>query len=102
LAVPGSGKTTALQAKLYCLSKERSNSSTKGILVLSHTNAAVEEFRKKLSTVCPSLFEYPNFIGTIQNFIDSFLAIPFYNQTYAQSITRIDSAIYKEELDVKQ
>lgn len=97
LAVPGSGKTTALQAKLYCLSKERSNSSTKGILVLSHTNAAVEEFRKKLSTVCPSLFEYPNFIGTIQNFIDSFLAIPFYNQTYAQSITRIDSAIYKEE-----
>ena len=97
LAVPGSGKTTALQAKLYCLSKNRPTSTINGILVLSHTNAAVEEFRNKLSTVCPSLFEYPNFVGTIQDFIDSFLAIPFYNQTYAQNITRIDSAIYKEE-----
>ena len=37
LAVPGSGKTTALQAKLYCLSKLRPNTSTSGILVLSHT-----------------------------------------------------------------
>lgn len=72
LAVPGSGKTTALQAKLYCLSKNRPTSTINGILVLSHTNAAVEEFRNKLSTVCPSLFEYPNFVGTIQDFIDSF------------------------------
>lgn len=97
LAVPGSGKTTALQAKLYCLSKIRPASSTKGILVLSHTNAAVEEFKKMLLPVCPSLFEYPNFIGTIQDFVDTFFAIPFYNQQYAQSITRIDSNIYREE-----
>lgn len=97
LAVPGSGKTTALQAKLYCLSKLRPNTSTSGILVLSHTNAAVEEIKRKLALSCPSLFEYPNFIGTIQDFVDTFLAIPYYNKSFGQSITRIDGSIYKEE-----
>lgn len=97
LAVPGSGKTTALQDKLYCLSKVRPDTSSSGILVLSHTNAAVEEVKRKLARVCPTLFEYPNFIGTIQDFVDTFLAIPFYNKTYGQSIARIDSSIYKEE-----
>lgn len=72
LAVPGSGKTTALQAKLYCLSKLRPYSAINGILVLSHTNAAVDEIKRKLSKACPSLFEYPNFVGTIQDFVDSF------------------------------
>lgn len=75
LAVPGSGKTTALQAKLYCLSKLRPRSATDGILVLSHTNAAVDEIKKKLSKACPNLFEYPNFVGTIQDFVDSYLGV---------------------------
>jgi len=97
LAVPGSGKTTALQAKLYCISKLLKNSSNKGILVLSHTNVAVEEIRKKLYVSCPNLFEYPNFIGTIQDFVDRFLTIPFYNQTYRHAVTRIDSTIYRNE-----
>ena len=97
LAVPGSGKTTALQAKLYCLSKLRPYSAINGILVLSHTNAAVDEIKKKLSKVCPNLFEHPNFVGTIQDFVDSYLAIPYYNSKHSNSISRIDTAIYKEE-----
>lgn len=97
LAVPGSGKTTALQAKLFCLCKLRTQKSTEGILVLSHTNAAVEEIKSKLSNACPGLFEYPNFVGTIQDFVDSFLTIPFYNKTYGHPITRIDSAVYRDE-----
>lgn len=97
LAVPGSGKTTALQAKLYCLSKVRPYSATGGILVLSHTNAAVDEIKKRLSEVCPSLFEHPNFVGTIQDFVDSYLAIPYYNISFSKPITRIDTAICREE-----
>ena len=97
LAVPGSGKTTALQAKLYCLSKLRPYSAINGILVLSHTNTAVDEIKKKLSKVCPNLFEYPNFVGTIQDFVDSYLAIPYYNARHSNPISRIDTAIYKEE-----
>ena len=97
LAVPGSGKTTALQAKLYCLSKLRPYSAINGILVLSHTNAAVDEIKKKLSKACPNLFEYPNFVGTIQDFVDSFLAIPYYNIRFSNPISRIDTAICREE-----
>ena len=97
LAVPGSGKTTALQAKLYCLSKLRPRSATDGILVLSHTNAAVDEIKKKLSKACPNLFEYSNFVGTIQDFVDSYLAIPYYNIRYSNPISRIDTAICREE-----
>lgn len=97
LAVPGSGKTTALQAKLYCLSKVRPYSATGGILVLSHTNAAVNEIKKRLSEVCPNLFEHPNFVGTIQDFVDSYLAIPYYNISFSKPITRIDTAICREE-----
>lgn len=71
LAVPGSGKTTALQAKLFVFL----NSSLflqRMVLVLSHTHAAVNEIKKKLSLSCPNLFQHPNFIGTVQDFVDTF------------------------------
>lgn len=74
LAVPGSGKTTALQAKLYCLSKHLPFDDGSGILVLSHTNAAIEGIEKNLRKHCPKLFEYPNFVGTVQSFVNKFLA----------------------------
>ena len=74
LAVPGSGKTTVLLAKLYCLSKHIPFKDGSGILVLSHTNAAVEEIERHLKRHCPNLFEYPNFVGTVQRFTDEFLA----------------------------
>ena len=46
LAVPGSGKTTALLAKLACI--VMANADNAGILVLSHTNTAVDEIKDKL------------------------------------------------------
>jgi len=74
LAVPGSGKTTALMAKLYCIVQNMPFEDGSGILVLAHTNQAVDEIEKKLKKHCPQLFEYPNFVGTIQSFINRFLA----------------------------
>ena len=74
LAVPGSGKTTVLLAKLYCISKHLPFEDGSGILVLSHTNAAVNEIEKNLKPHCPKLFEYPNFVGTVQSFVNKFLA----------------------------
>lgn len=96
LAVPGSGKTTALQAKLYCMIKWQKRMTHKGILVLSHTNAAVEEIKNNLMTSCPELFDYPNFVGTVQDFVDTFLAIPYYNKTFGHNISRIDASIHNE------
>ena len=61
-AVPGSGKTTALLAKLLILEKRLPLSSNRGILILSHTNTAVDEIKDKIGIHCSKLFSYPNFM----------------------------------------
>lgn len=97
-AVPGSGKTTALLAKLLILEKKLPFSDGSGVLVLSHTNAAIDEIKEKIQKHCPKLFSYPNFIGTIQSFVDKFLAIPFYNLKFKKKLIRIDNEIYNEKI----
>ena len=99
VAVPGSGKTTALQAKLYCLSKSLPFDNGAGILVLSHTNAAVEEVKSKLAFVAPQLFSYPSAVITVQEFVDRFLALPFYTNIYRVPIIAIDGARYIEAIE---
>lgn len=93
LAVPGSGKTTALMAKLYCLSKQMPFSDGSGILVLAHTNNAVDEIEKKLKKHCPHLFEYPNFVGTIQSFVNKYLASQACFEKYGSYISKNDDEI---------
>ncbi len=95
-AVPGSGKTTALLAKLVILERKLPFADGSGILVLSHTNAAIDEIKNKIQKHCPKLFSYPNFIGTIQSFVDEFLAIPFYISKFKKKPNRIDHEIYNE------
>jgi DNA helicase-2/ATP-dependent DNA helicase PcrA len=95
-AVPGSGKTTALLAKLIILERKLPFADGSGILVLSHTNAAIDEIKEKIQKHCPRLFSYPNFIGTIQSFVDEFLAIPFYVHKCNKKPNRIDHEIYNE------
>lgn len=95
-AVPGSGKTTALMAKLVILEHKLPFADGSGILVLSHTNAAIDEIKEKIQKHCPKLFSYPNFIGTIQGFVDEFLAIPFYVLKFKKKPNRIDHEIYNE------
>lgn len=98
-AVPGSGKTTALLAKLLILDKHMPFDDGSGILVISHTNAAIDEIKEKIQKHCPKLFSYPNFIGTIQSFVDKFLAIPFYSNKYKKRPHRIDNEIYSEKIE---
>ncbi|AIZ43053.1 UvrD-helicase domain-containing protein [Cellulophaga baltica] len=100
-AVPGSGKTTALLAKLIILERKLPFADGTGILVLSHTNAAIDEIKEKIQKHCPKLFSYPNFIGTIQSFVDQFLAIPMYIQWKRKKPVRIDSEIFWESLQNK-
>jgi Superfamily I DNA and RNA helicases len=97
-AVPGSGKTTALLAKLLVLESKLPFADGSGILVLSHTNTAIDEIKEKIQKHCPRLFSYPNFIGTIQSFVDTFLAIPIYNQVFKRKLNWIDKDRYEEEL----
>lgn len=101
LAVPGSGKTTALRAKLYCMAQNLPLDEGRGILAISHTNVAVEELKNKLQHHCPQLFEYPNFIGTIQDFVDTFLAIPYYIQRYGHKVDVVDADRYEQLCEIK-
>lgn len=79
-ACPGSGKTTLVVAKLAIMARKWPH-STKGLCVLSHTNAAREEIRRRLSgTVAgQQLLAYPHFIDTIHGFVNRFLALPWLN-----------------------
>ncbi|MCS6500735.1 UvrD-helicase domain-containing protein [Burkholderia thailandensis] len=75
-AVPGSGKTSLLAAKLLLLAKKWPHAH-KGICILSHTNVAREEITRRLakSVEGSRLLTYPHFIGTIHGFVNQFLAM---------------------------
>jgi DNA helicase-2/ATP-dependent DNA helicase PcrA len=76
-ACPGSGKTTLVVAKLMILAKKWPH-RTKGICVLSHTNAARREIEGCLrgTVIGQRLLTYPHFVGTIHGFVNRFLAVP--------------------------
>jgi len=94
-AVPGSGKTTVLLAKLLILDKKLPFADGSGILVLSHTNNAVNEIKNRIAYSCANLFQFPNFVGTIQSFVDEFLAKPYYSIKFNRKIFKIDDGIYE-------
>lgn len=100
-AVPGSGKTTVLLAKLLILEKHLPFEDGSGVLVISHTNAAVDEIKNRIAKLCPKLFSYPNFVGTIQSFVDLFLAIPCGNNALGTRISWIDTAKYESNILTK-
>ena len=97
-AVPGSGKTTALLAKLLILERKMPFENGSGILVLSHTNTAVDEIKNKLEKVAPKLFKFPNFIGTIQSFVDTFLTKPYWLSFLNINFNNIDDDYYNSKM----
>jgi hypothetical protein len=77
-ACPGSGKTTLVAQKLLLLLKNWHDPYS-GICVLTHSNVAIAEIVSRVgSDVAGSkLLSYPHFIGTIQDFTNTFLALPY-------------------------
>ncbi|QUI20891.1 ATP-dependent helicase [Vallitalea pronyensis] len=98
MAVPGSGKTTLLLAKLLVLEKHLPLKNNQAVLVISHTNTAVEEIIDKIKLYCPKLFSYPNFIGTIQSFVNKYLALPYYESICKNKIISIDEENYYQAI----
>jgi len=94
VACPGSGKTTALLAKILILASKMPFPDNRSICVLTHTNVAIDKIKSRLGTEAEHLFRYPNFFGTIQTFIDRFLAIPAYRNEFNQALSSIDWDIY--------
>lgn len=97
-ACPGSGKTTTLLAKLAILAQRMPLEDNKGICVLTHTNVAINEIKGKLGEKGDILFSYPNYFGTIQSFVDKYLAIPACICYYNTRPSKIDSDSYDYEI----
>nr|QNO42140.1 RecBCD enzyme subunit RecB [Methanosarcinales archaeon ANME-2c ERB4]QNO43192.1 RecBCD enzyme subunit RecB [Methanosarcinales archaeon ANME-2c ERB4]QNO45767.1 RecBCD enzyme subunit RecB [Methanosarcinales archaeon ANME-2c ERB4] len=100
-ACPGSGKTTTLLAKLAILAKKMPLEDNRGICVLAHTNVAIDEIKNKLGSESDILFNYPNYIGTIQSFVDKFLAIPANIVYYGTRPSKIDNEAHDFEMTKK-
>lgn len=105
-ACPGSGKTTALLAKLYLLSEKMPFENNRGICCLTHTNVAIDIIKKRLGDKADRLFHYPNFFGTIQSFVDRYLAIPAFIKFFGYRPKYVNDEIveaklgqFKRELD---
>ena len=97
-ACPGSGKTTVLLAKLKLLADRMPLDNGAGICVLSHTNVAVNEIKDKMSDYAGKLMSYPNYIGTIQSFVDKFVTMPYLKQKYGKAVQPVDNRTYAEHL----
>jgi hypothetical protein len=97
-AVPGSGKTTVLLAKLLILERYMPFKNGSGVLVISHTNAAIDEIKSRIGAYCPKLLSYPNFVGTIQSFVNEFLAKPYISQKFNIHINKVDTNLFENHL----
>ncbi|GAB2755342.1 UvrD-helicase domain-containing protein [Streptomyces bullii] len=96
-AAPGSGKTSLIGLKLALLGQGWA-SPTRGICVLSHTNTAKDEITHRLA-VTPAgrrLLHYPHFIGTIQAFTNTFLALPAL-RSQGTEVQTVDDQAYANE-----
>lgn len=97
-ACPGSGKTTVLLAKLKLLVDRMPLENGAGICVLSHTNVAVDEIRKRLSGYAGKLLSYPNYIGTIQSFVDKFVTMPYLRNIAGRNVQAVDNLTYAQHM----
>ena len=97
-ACPGSGKTTALLAKLIILANRLPMTDGKGVCVLTHTNVAIDEIKAKVGSKANVLFNYPNFFGTIQTFLHKYVTASALHYFYGSQIQYVDNDIAKTVL----
>lgn len=97
-AVPGSGKTTVLLAKLFIFAQRMPHKDGKGICVLTHTNVAIDEIKSRLGSKADILFSHPNFFGTFQSFVNKYLTIPYYTLRKKSRSIIIDQEYYDERI----
>ena len=97
-ACPGSGKTTVLLAKLKLLADRMPLENGTGVCVLSHTNVAVDEIKNRLSECADKLLCYPNYIGTIQSFVDKFVTMPYLRNITGRNVQAVDDLTYAQHV----
>ena len=85
-ACPGSGKTRTVVQRF----KSRASTASKGIALLSFTNAAVDEATSRCSDQ-PRLLKSPNFVGTFDSFIHRYIVTPVLAPSLGKAPTYLES-----------
>ncbi|WP_203265947.1 UvrD-helicase domain-containing protein [Streptococcus uberis] len=99
VAGPGTGKTTVLTARIKIL-LEQIKESRKGICVLTHTNVAVDEIKESLKKLGVDEIKNPHFIGTIQDFFNTFFAKKAFHLILGDKKMRVlDDDVFREKFD---
>jgi DNA helicase-2/ATP-dependent DNA helicase PcrA len=73
-ACPGAGKTQAVVQRFL---NRPDPDPRRGVALISFTNMAIEEVRKRSSSR-PDLLRAPNFVGTVDSFINRFIVQPVF------------------------
>lgn len=73
-AGPGAGKTRTIVERFAVMS----GLSSSGVALVSFTNAAINEARKRCSS---ELLKYPNFVGTLDSFLHRYIVTPSFIRT---------------------
>lgn len=99
VAGPGTGKTTVLAAKFALLMQENKDDNF-GICLITHTNVAVEEIKKDLGKLSFVDLNYPHFIGTIQEFFNTFFSKKAFHLILGEKKFKVlDDDEYREKFD---
>jgi superfamily I DNA/RNA helicase len=80
-ACPGAGKTRAIVARFQ---RRVTEEPRKGIALISFTNGAIDEVRKRCGERADALLA-PHFAGTFDGFINRFITRPLYVRQYGQT-----------------
>lgn len=85
-ACPGSGKTRTIVQRF----KRLASTVSKGIALLSFTNAAVDEATSRCRDQ-PQILKSPNFVGTFDSFIHRYIVTPVIAPTLESAPTYLES-----------
>ncbi|MQL61899.1 ATP-dependent helicase [Streptomyces vinaceus] len=86
-ACPGAGKTRAMVARFL---KRTAEEPRRGIALISFTNAAVDEVRRRCGNQGEAL-RAPHFVGTFDTFIHRFIVTPLYLKAYGRKPNYVQS-----------
>ena len=75
-ACPGSGKTEVLGVKC-AIEIERWSKANSGIAVLTFTNSAEDEMKRRISLYSSHSVGYPHYVGTFTSWLHGYIANPF-------------------------
>jgi len=99
VAGPGAGKTTVLIAKCALL-LARQGAMDRGVCLITHTNVAVDEIKMGLKKIGIHEVVYPNFVGTIQEFFNTYFGRKAFYLIHKDKQFRVlDDEEYKYKFD---